>query len=120
MPLPGASIVIRTHRQARRVVERAESAPRPAAETDSGRVVEDVGGDLVEVALIRDHAGLEAALEEVSGAVVAAVEAHRVQSVQALHPARELGLRGLDQQVEVVVEQHPGVQLPAESSLDIE
>jgi hypothetical protein len=55
-------------------------------EADSGRVVEDVGDHLFEVALISDHASLEAALKEMSGTVEAAVEAHCVQAVQALHP----------------------------------
>jgi hypothetical protein len=63
-----------------------------------------------------DDARVEPALEEVTGARVPAVEADRVHAVQALHPARELGLRRLDEQVEVVVEQVPGVQLPAEPS----
>jgi hypothetical protein len=54
------------------------------------------------------------------GAVEATVEAHRVQAVQALHPAGELGLRRLDQEVEVVVEQDPHVQLPAEALFDLD
>jgi hypothetical protein len=56
----------------------------------------------------------------VAGAVVAAVEADRVQAVQALHAARKLGLRRLDQEVEVVVEQDPDVNRPAEPGFDIE
>jgi hypothetical protein len=63
-----------------------------------------------------EDAGIEAALKEVAGACVAPVEAHRVDAVQALHPARELRLRRLDEQVEVVVEQAPAVQPPAEPS----
>jgi hypothetical protein len=55
-----------------------------------------------------------------AAAVVATVEAHRVQAVQALHPRRELRLRRLDEQVEVVVEEVPGVKLPAEPRLDVE
>ena len=74
----------------------------------------------LEVALVRDHARLEPALEEMAAAVVAAVEAHRVEAVQPLHAPRELGLRRLDQQVEVVVEQVPDVDLPAEPRLDLE
>jgi len=42
-----------------------------------------------------------------------------VDAVQALHPARELGLRRLDEQVEVVAEQVPRVQLPAEPPRDV-
>jgi len=97
-----------------------QTAPRPASETDSGRVVEDVTNEGVEVALVGDDSRLETTLEKMSGAVVATIEAHRVQAVQALHPARELGLRRLDQQVEVVVEQDPGVNLPAKATLDLD
>jgi len=68
-------------------MDRQPTAPWPAPESDSGRVVEDVWNDLFEVALIRDHAGLEPALKQMSAAVETAVEAHRVQAVQALHPA---------------------------------
>jgi hypothetical protein len=50
---------------------------------------------------------------------VAAVEPHRVDAVQALHPARQLGLRRLDEEVEVVVEQVPGVHLPAVAALHV-
>jgi hypothetical protein len=59
-----------------------------------------------------DDACFEASLEEMTTALVAAVEPHRVDGVQALHSLRELGLRRLDQDVEVVVEQDPGVHLP--------
>jgi len=43
-----------------------------------------------------------------------------MQPVQALHPARELRLRRFDQQVEVVVEQDPDVNPPAEPTLGVE
>jgi hypothetical protein len=43
------------------------------------------------------HSGFEAALEEVAFPVVAAIEAHRIEAVQSLHPFRELRLRRLDQ-----------------------
>jgi hypothetical protein len=62
-----------------------------------------------------DDAGLEPALEEVAAALVAPVEPHRVDAVQSLHSPRERGLRRLDEQVEVVVEQVPGVHLPAKA-----
>ena len=42
-----------------------------------------------------------------------------MQAVQALHSDRELGLRGLDEEMEVVVEQDPDVNRPAEASLDL-
>ena len=120
MRISGASIVTGPQRQALRALCRGETPPRPTPETDSGRVVVDVGDDLVEVALVGDHAGLEPALEEVAAAVVAAVEAHRVQAVQAPHAVRELWLRRLDEQMEMVVEQDPDVNLPAEPRLDVE
>jgi hypothetical protein len=49
----------------------------------------------------------------VADSVVAAVEAHRVDAVQALHPGRELRLRRVDKEVVVVVEQAPDGHLPA-------
>ena len=55
-----------------------------------------------------------------AGARVAPVEPHRIDAVQSLHPAGEIGLRRLDEQVEVVVEQIPGVHLPVEAPLDVE
>jgi hypothetical protein len=95
------------------------STPRPAAEAEARRVVEDVGEHVSEVTLVGRHARLEAALEEMPAPVVAAVEAHRVEAVQPLHAPRELGLRRLDQDVEVVVEQVPDVDRPAEPRLDL-
>ena len=91
-----------------------ETTPRPAAQPDPGGVLVDVLGHVREMLVAVEHAGVEAALKEVAGACVAAVEAHRVDAVQALHPARELGLRRLDEQVEVVVEQVPRMEPPAE------
>ena len=67
-----------------------------------------------------DHAGFEPILEEVTAAAVAPVEPHRVDAVQPLHPAGELGLCRLDEQVEVVVEQVPCVHAPGEAPLDVE
>jgi hypothetical protein len=66
-----------------------------------------------------EHARVEAALEEVSRACVPPVEPHRVEAVQALHPAGQLGLCRLDEQVEVVVEQIPRMQLPAVPPRDL-
>jgi hypothetical protein len=66
-----------------------------------------------------DHAGFEPVLEEVAAAAIAPVEPHRVDAVQALHPAGEFGLCRLDEQVEVVVEQIPRVHTPAEAPLDV-
>jgi hypothetical protein len=97
-----------------------ETTPRPAAQAHARRVLVDVVCDVGEVVIAGEHPRVEAALEEMPGAGVAAVEPDRVEAVQALHPARELGLRRLDEQVEVVVEQVPRVQLPAEPAGDID
>lgn len=59
-----------------------------------------------------DDPSLEASLEEMTDAVVAAVESHRVQAVQSMHPSREVGLIRADQQVKVIRHQCPGVELP--------
>jgi hypothetical protein len=99
---------------------RPEAPPRPATQADACRVVVDVRGHQLEVPLVLDDAGLEATLEQMTLAVVAPVEAHRVQPVQPLHSRREPRLRRLDEQVEVIVEQHPGVDLPAETPLDFD
>jgi len=97
-----------------------QTTPRPAAQAHARRVLVDVVSDVGEVVVAGQHPRVEAALEEMAGAGVAAVEPHRVDAVQALHPARELGLRRLDEQVEVVVEQVPGVQLPAGPPRDVD
>jgi hypothetical protein len=73
----------------------------------------------LEVRVALDQAGVEAPLEEVADAVVATVEALGVQSVETLHPRGEFGLRRLDDEVEVVVEQDPDVHSPAEPLLHV-
>jgi hypothetical protein len=89
-----------------------ELTPRPAGKADAGRVLVDVRDDLVEIPLVLDHLALEPPLEEVADAVVAAVEADRVQAVQALHPGGELRLGRVNDEVEVVVEQAPDDEVP--------
>ena len=98
----------------------ADSTPGPAAEPHARRVLEDVLDNGVEVCVALDHAGLEPALKQVPTARVAPVEPHRVDPIQPLHPAGEIGLGRLDEQMEVVVEEVPGVHLPAKTPLDIE
>jgi hypothetical protein len=120
MPWPsivtwGWSKLVRTGAAAR-----ADPTPGPAAESDPCRVLEDVLDDRVEMGFALDHAGLESALEEVAAALVAPVEPHRIHAVQPLHSAGELGLSRLDEQVEVIVEQVPGMHCPAETPLDVD
>jgi hypothetical protein len=97
----------------------AEAAPGPAAKADAARVLVDVLDRRDVVLLILDDAAREAAAEEVAGAVVAAVEPHRVDAVQPSHVGRKLRLRGVDEQVEVVVEQVPRADVPAVPLLDL-
>jgi hypothetical protein len=66
-----------------------------------------------------EHSSGEPTLEEVSDAVVAPVEARRVEAVEALHPGRELRLRRPDDEMEVVRHQRPRVELPAVPRCDL-
>jgi hypothetical protein len=97
-----------------------DPTPRPAAESDPRRVLEDVLDDRVEMEFTLDHAGFESALEEVAAALVAPVEPHRIHAIQPLHSAGERGLCRLDEQVEVIVEQVPGMHRPAKTPLDVD
>ena len=89
-------------------------------QSDPRRVLVDVRDRGREVLLALDHARFEPALEQVPGAVVTPVETHRVDAVQTLHAGRELRLRRLDEQMEVVVEQAPDVHLPAVPLCDLD
>jgi len=55
----------------------------------------------------------------VAAARVPPVEPHCVHAVQSLHAAGEVGLGRLGEHVKVVVEQVPGVHVPAEAPLDV-
>jgi hypothetical protein len=94
------------------------AAPRPGvgarAEPGADGVVPDVLDGRLQVALVLDRPGLEAALEEVADSAVARVEGGRVGAVEALHSARQLRLAALDDEVEVVPHQAVRVHRPAE------
>ena len=66
-----------------------------------------------------EHPRREAALEEMSDPVVAAVEAHRMEPVEPLHPARKLRLGRPDDDVQVIRHQRPGEYLPAKTLRDL-
>jgi hypothetical protein len=119
--MPWASIVTRCRgERLRRAAGGADATPRPAREPDPRRVLEDVLDDGVEICVTLDDAGFEPVLEEVTAAGVAPVEPHGVDPVEPLHPAGELRLCGLDEQVKVVVEQIPRVHPPGKAPLDVE
>jgi hypothetical protein len=68
--------------------------------------------------IVPDHAAAETLLEEVPLPCPALVEALRVEAAKPVHARRHrLPLR-LDQEMEVRVEQAPGVHAPAEHLLD--
>jgi hypothetical protein len=78
-----------------------------------------VRGDL-EVVVVFDDSSGEAVLEQVADSAVAAVEPHRVEAVEPVHPGREIRLGCLHEHVDVVIEQAPRVDHPAKAFLDVE
>jgi hypothetical protein len=68
------------------------------------------------VLLVVDHIRRETPLEEMADAVVAAIEALRVDPGQALHPLGQAPEPGFDDQVDVVVHQRAHVESPAEAA----
>jgi hypothetical protein len=119
--MPWASIVTRRWgERPRGTARRADPTPRPAREPDPRRVLEDVLDDGAEICVVFDHTGFEPILEKVTAAGVAPVEPHRMDAVEPLHTAREVGLGRLDEQVEVVVEQVPRVHAPSEAPSDVD
>ena len=73
------------------------------------RVFEDVLERLVVLLRGLDLFRPEATAEDVVLAAVAVVEGAGVLTVQVPHPVREVGERGLDEEVVVVAEQAAGV-----------
>jgi hypothetical protein len=55
----------------------------------------------------------------VTDSTVAPVEPHRIEAVESVHPGREARLSRLHEHVDVVVEQTPRVDHPAEPLLDV-
>jgi len=85
-------------------------------ETDASRVLVNIVASGCEVLVAIDHPGVEPTLEQMPDPVVSAVESLCVESVQPLHPIREIRLNRLEHEVEVVVEQDPGMQDPVEAT----
>jgi hypothetical protein len=83
------------------------------AEPGAHRVEDDVPRDAERVGIPLHEPRLEPAFEEVADAVVAAVEARGVDAVQLAHPEREVRVRRLHHQVEVITHQAVGMADPA-------
>jgi hypothetical protein len=81
-------------------------------------VVEDVLQGRAVLLFGLDHAGPEAAAEDVIPPAVSFVEGAGVLSVQVAHALREVRERGLDEQVVVVAEETARVQPPAVALAD--
>ncbi len=85
-------------------------------EANAARVFVNVLASGCEVVVAIDHPGVEPTLEQMPNPVVPAVESLCVESVQPLHPIGEIRLHRLEHEVEVVVEQDPGMQNPDEAT----
>ena len=99
---------------------RAQATPRPVDQSDARRVLEDVARGGLEVFVVSNHSSLEPVLEQVADSAVALVEPHRIDAVEPVHPGREVRLGRLHEHVDVVVEQAPRMDHPAEALLDVE
>ena len=97
---------------------RAVAAPSPSARVPtqacSHRVERDVPDKLEKVVGALDEVAVETTLEEMSRKAVADVEPLCVPPVQPLHAGRDVGLRRLDHEVEVIGHQAVGVTPPSE------
>jgi hypothetical protein len=65
--------------------------------------------------VVADHLCVEALLEEMADTLVSLVEPLRVDAVEAVHTGGDVVELGLDDQVEVIVEQAVGEDCPAEA-----
>jgi hypothetical protein len=89
----------------------ADAAPEPGAH----RVFEHIAAGGVQVLLAFDYPRAEPVREEVPEAHVLRVEGLGVPAQQAVHPARELRLRRVQDEVEVRRHQAQRVHAPAEA-----
>lgn len=97
----------------------AVAAPRPTRRADadagSNRVQGHVPRKLEEMRVRLDKRAVEAVLEDVADEVVSSIEPLRVPEVEVVHPERDVRLRGLDDEVIVVVHQAVRVAVPPPS-----
>lgn len=66
----------------------------------------DVASQLLPPRVVLHHDRFETALEQVPDASVPSVEPDAVTDVEPLHRTAQVGFRGLDQQVKMIVHQH--------------
>ena len=84
--------------------------PRPAHLPYAHWVQVNVATQLKQVGILVDKQRLVASLKEVAGAAVPAIEVLRVGAAQLPHGARQVGVRGRDQQMVVVAHEHISMQ----------
>ena len=110
------SVVIHPVEPAGRPKVSAAGAPSPvfgsADETGSDGVEVNVAAQLEPVAFVLDEDGMEAALEEVSGALVTSVEIAGTARVEDLHSRGEVGAGRLEEEVVVIVHKGEGEDAP--------
>ena len=102
---------------------RAEAAPLPVLrsldEAMPRAFLQGVAARAVEVFLGEDRSRVVRALEEVPTRVMAPVEPHRVHAFEALHPAMRAPPVRPERRMEMVAEEAPGEELPAEPDDDV-
>ena len=79
----------------------------------------DVAAELDQVDVVLHQQRLVAALEKVTDATVVAVERLREAPVEVVHGARQVGLKGLNEQMVVVVHQEISMQQEVKVRHDI-
>src|SRR5204863_4342554 len=71
-------------------------------EAGANRVPDDVAGHVADEIVLGEHVCAVPPMEEVPLALVAPVEVLRVHALQPLHPSIKIGIRRVDEQVEVI------------------
>ena len=95
---------------------RAIAAPTPAAgataKPGSNRIEDDIAAGFQKVSLPLDDCCAVARLEQVADVVVSSVEVVRMRAVHVVHAHREVGVGGLDEEMEVIRHQAIGRTQP--------
>src|SRR5207237_4725657 len=80
------------------------------------RVEDNVPQYLGQVRFLLGQKRLESSAVKMPGALMYAVEPHHILGVQPVHPAREVGFRGLDEEVKVIRHQDERADAPSEAA----